>query len=1004
MKRAAACIRSRAAVGVAALVVAAGLSMLVPARADGMSMLVPAGAGGQGTPTVNRDINSYVLFAAGQVELKGGNTSAGDRGIISGGNVGANGVGLSSGEPSVAICSNGTATMSDGTQMVGAVVRFTPLCDVYDAFFNTNLGSQPQGVARHFQGPFVPPVIDPLPPVPEFACDPNAPVLEAQTNGSRTVSPGTYSRIIFKDNSTVAMEPGLYTACTFSTGRNVVVTTSPGVVMHVQVQWELGNGSNFGGPTCSGIPNVVVRGVDAPGFSIGNNDNSILFPAGGGSANAWGHFYAGSHRVALGQSNNLHGTFWAGQIAGEIVGRIGSDFNGNLEYCRPDIEPPPPDEEQTISGRKFNDLAGDGVNDSSDPGLEGWEIRAYADNDPQNGVLDVTEAAAGPVATDTTGPAGAYTFNLEPGSYVICEVLKPDWAQSYPRGAPAECRADLSLGPQGYAVTLVAGQDETGNAFGNTQPPASVSICHATGDEDAPYSLAEPAILVDGVLEDGHRGHPGDIIPPYLYRDSEGNLQLFVGQHWDAGAGGGQEIWNSDCVVPPPPPDPDPDPLTPSVRCIELLPSGGFLAHFGYANPNGEETVIPIGPDNQFTPGDPNRGQPTAFQPTTVPDAVQAESQDGQPLTWSLTGNQATATIDSERCQGSITIIKQVLSTLPDDPGRFNLEIDGVVVSNGPVGDGGSAGPIAVTTGTHSVGESGAATNLSNFVISIVCRTGLGAGPVVSGSTNAVSIPVTVGDGEAVVCTITNERKPVPPRPPEPEEPLDLVVTKTASPTTVQEGGLITWTMTVTNVSSVDAPNVQGLKINETSFKTELISLTPSQGTCAPSPPSCDLGFIAAGASVTITAVTRATDAGDVVNCVRATSEEPESDLTNNDACALARVVGRPPVVDRCRSLVVSPKLLRAARESVVLATARNLIGEPLAGILVRARGAGVNALVRTNDRGVARFTFTAPHFGIIRFKGASGRITVPVTQLGCRSRVGVLRPKKPPPLTGRPG
>jgi len=72
-------------------------------------------------------------------------------------------------------------------------------------------------------------------------------------------------------------------------------------------------------------------------------------------------------------------------------------------------------------------------------------------------------------------------------------------------------------------------------------------------------------------------------------------------------------------------------------------------------------------------------------------------------------------------------------------------------------------------------------------------------------------------------------------------------------------------------------------------------------------------------------------------------------------------------------------------RESVVLATARNLLGRPLAGVLIRARGAGVNYLARTNQRGIARFIFTAPRLGIIRFRGANGLRTTPITRLGCQ-------------------
>ena len=134
-------------------------------------------------------------------------------------------------------------------------------------------------------------------------------------------------------------------------------------------------------------------------------------------------------------------------------------------------------------------------------------------------------------------------------------------------------------------------------------------------------------------------------------------------------------------------------------------------------------------------------------------------------------------------------------------------------------------------------------------------------------------------------------------------------------------------------------------------------------------------------------------------------SEEIESDYLNNTACALARVTGNPPaVVDRCGSLVVSPRVLVASRESVVLTRARTLLGRPLAGILVRAKGAGVAASARTNARGIARFVFTAPRLGIIRFTGTGPGSAAGTTGSRCRTLVGVLPPRQPPPLTGRDG
>ena len=74
-----------------------------------------------------------------------------------------------------------------------------------------------------------------------------------------------------------------------------------------------------------------------------------------------------------------------------------------------------------------------------------------------------------------------------------------------------------------------------------------------------------------------------------------------------------------------------------------------------------------------------------------------------------------------------------------------------------------------------------------------------------------------------------------------------------------------------------------------------------------------------------------------------------------------------------------------------------------MAGILVRAKGAGVVASARTNARGIARFVFTAPRLGIIRFTGTGPR-SAAGTGPRCRTLVGVLPPHQPPPLTGRDG
>lgn len=111
-------------------------------------------------------------------------------------------------------------------------------------------------------------------------------------------------------------------------------------------------------------------------------------------------------------------------------------------------------------GRKFNDIAGQ-------PGLAGWQICAYND---QN-VLESCQT--------TTAPNGAYEFDqLTCGlQYTFCEVLQPNWTQTFPTLPNADptivsCQGLVSpgpgpLGPVGYRETLVVNVPSENNDFGN---------------------------------------------------------------------------------------------------------------------------------------------------------------------------------------------------------------------------------------------------------------------------------------------------------------------------------------------------------------------------------------------------------------------------------------------------------------------------------------------------------------------------------------------------------
>ncbi len=71
-----------------------------------------------------------------------------------------------------------------------------------------------------------------------------------------------------------------------------------------------------------------------------------------------------------------------------------------------------------LTGRKFNDLNGNGQFDAGEPGLEGWLIQLE-----QNGEL---------VSVDFTDASGDYGFDVMTGEYVVREVQQAGWIQTFP--------------------------------------------------------------------------------------------------------------------------------------------------------------------------------------------------------------------------------------------------------------------------------------------------------------------------------------------------------------------------------------------------------------------------------------------------------------------------------------------------------------------------------------------------------------------------------------------
>jgi Ca2+-binding RTX toxin-like protein len=111
----------------------------------------------------------------------------------------------------------------------------------------------------------------------------------------------------------------------------------------------------------------------------------------------------------------------------------------------------------TISGSKFLDLDGDGLQDADESNLGDWTINLFRDSNA-NGTF---ESGTDPqVATTDTDSDGNFTFsNLVPGTYFVREAVVAGFTQT-------------TANPG--AVVITADENSTGLVFGNEPPTTSI--------------------------------------------------------------------------------------------------------------------------------------------------------------------------------------------------------------------------------------------------------------------------------------------------------------------------------------------------------------------------------------------------------------------------------------------------------------------------------------------------------------------------------------------------
>jgi uncharacterized repeat protein (TIGR01451 family) len=223
---------------------------------------------------------------------------------------------------------------------------------------------------------------------------------------------------------------------------------------------------------------------------------------------------------------------------------------------------------------------------------------------------------------------------------------------------------------------------------------------------------------------------------------------------------------------------------------------------------------------------------------------------------------------------------------------------------------------------------------------------------------------------------------------------IDLQITKTDSPDPDLIGNTLRYRIVVKNNGPDTAHNVQ--MSDPLPVEVTYLSVSTTQGTCTGGQlVSCQLGTLAPNASVTITILVKPRQTGIVTNTATTVGAEAESNTANNTATTTTVITApfKPPVVNACYAVAVSPHQLTAGKRSMLVLRVKTN-GKPAKGARVLVTGPGIRKLSGpTNVQGITRMTVKPAKPGILRFQ--------PVAHKGCSApRIGVIGAFTPP-VTG---
>lgn len=276
-------------------------------------------AGAAGAAVINRDINSYVLFAYNELVFKGATVASG-KGYITGGNIGVNYPGLSQSAYSLEFATSGLAVMSDGYQAVADSVRADNTGSFYDLFANSTNPSFAAAIRGSGPAAFSTPIIA-TPSLPALGFTPGRAITDnasdIQVGGSgglpspQSLSPGAYRDVRFNDNATVNFGAGVYDIRNLSMGKHVTINVTDQTILRIDRQFDPNDfllfGTNAGH---NGGAQVLVGG-------FGDNPTTTRTANFSHNAEIHAQYFSPNSWLDLGGGNDLFGHYWALRITGD---------------------------------------------------------------------------------------------------------------------------------------------------------------------------------------------------------------------------------------------------------------------------------------------------------------------------------------------------------------------------------------------------------------------------------------------------------------------------------------------------------------------------------------------------------------------------------------------------------------------------------------------------------------------------------------------------------------